>query len=73
LNSFDGFTPLLIISSVQKPYNKCSKEIQGLFNERFALEITPPTKSLSREYFRKIANEALQEPIVFDGMFRLPI
>lgn len=69
LSSFDGFTPLLIIGSVQKLYSKCSSDIRNLFNERFSLEISPPGKELRCEYFRKIANECLHEPVVFDGTF----
>ncbi|KAI6175937.1 Bromo domain-containing protein [Aphelenchoides bicaudatus] len=67
LNLFDGFTPLLIIASVQRQYSKCNTDIKSLFSERHGVEITPPTKAMSREYFRKIANEALQEPTIFDA------
>jgi hypothetical protein len=69
VNSFDGFTPLLIVASVQRSYVKCSSQIKKFFTERDVLEIIPPTKQMSRTFFRKIVDEALQEPTVFDGLF----
>ncbi|CAD5221527.1 unnamed protein product [Bursaphelenchus okinawaensis] len=66
LQRFDDFTPLLIIATSKTAYNECDDTIKEIFKKRNSFEITLPTKTTRQEYFKKIMEEATEEPKRFD-------
>ncbi|KAE9552010.1 hypothetical protein FO519_004773 [Halicephalobus sp. NKZ332] len=66
LESFIGFTTLLMIATVRQPLNKCSDDIRNLFGKVNSIEINPPAKEQREIYFRQLIEKALVEPFRFN-------
>ena len=68
LESFVGFTALLMIATLRQPYESCSDDIKQLFGTSNVFEILPPSRKQRKEYFRGIFDKAFVEPIKFNGI-----
>lgn len=67
LESFVGFTSLLMIATLRQSYDTCSEDIRQLFGYSNIFEIKPPSKHQREKYFREIVSKSLVEPVKFIG------
>ena len=66
LESFIGFTTLLMIATVRQPLSQCSEDIKELFGRNNSVEIKPPTEEQRQTYFRQLVQKSLVEPFRFN-------